>query len=391
MAKFLLFVIYAAFIGLGLPDSLFGTAWPAIYSDFSLPISYGSFVASTAAFGTIISSLMSGWLLNKLGTAKVTALSTLLSAVSLIGFSFSKSVWFMMLLSLPVGFGGGAIDVALNNYVALHYSAKQMSFLHCFYGVGVSVSPYILSLVISGEGGWRVGYRLTFFILLAIGILILASLPVWKRVNKNEGVGDVSASPRLSIPKTLKIPGVKFMCAVFFLTCTIECSVSGWGSTFLVEYKNMATNDAATVITFYFVGMTLGRFLSGVAASKLHPWKIIAIGNAVLAVALILVAIPAPVFLTSVGLFMIGLGNGPMFPNFNYLAPECFGKEASESVMGVQMAFAYVGILVGPLLCGILGQNFGMFIFPIYVIGASIPMVVIGAFAKRLLDKNKSE
>ena len=387
MASFLLFVIYIAFIGLGVPDSLFGTAWPAIYADFDLPISYGSFITSTVACGTIVSSLISARLIHKFGTNKGAAVSTLLTAVALIGFSFSTNIWFMILLAIPLGLGAGAIDVALNNYVALHYSAKQMSFLHCFYGIGVSVSPYVLSLVIGGENGWRNGYRIAFLIQIAISVLLFASLPVWKKVSKTGGSTDVEQTKNLSIRETLKIPGVKSMCALFFLTCAIECSCSGWGSTYLVEYKNMTTEQAASVVLFYFVGMALGRFLSGVIADKLHSWKIIMIAESVLGVAVLLLAMPGAAILSSIGLFMIGLGNGPLFPNFNYLAPESFGKDVSESVISLQMASAYVGILVGPLLCGLLGQNLGMFIFPLYIICAFVAMAVITVLAQRLLKK----
>ena len=387
MASFLLFVIYIAFIGLGLPDSLFGTAWPAIYADFDLPISYGSFITSTVACGTIISSLISARLIHKFGTSKVAAFSTLLTAVALIGFSFSTNIWFMMLLAIPLGLGAGAIDVALNNYVALQYSAKQMSFLHCFYGIGVSVSPYVLSLVIGGENGWRNGYRIAFLIQIAISILLFSSLPVWKKISKTEGLTGVSETKNLSIRETLKIPGVKSICVLFFLTCAIECSCSGWGSTYLVEYKNMTAEQAASVVLFYFVGMALGRFLSGVIADKLHSWKIIMIGESVLGVAVLLLTIPGAAILSSIGLFMIGLGNGPLFPNFNYLAPESFGRDVSESVISLQMASAYVGILVGPLLCGLLGQNLGMFIFPFYIICAFVAMALITVLSQKLLKK----
>lgn len=387
MASFLLIVIYIAFIGLGLPDSLFGTAWPAIYADFNLPLSYGSFISSTVACGTIVSSLLSARLIRKFGTSKVTAFSTLLTAIALIGFSFSPNIWFMMLLAVPLGLGAGAIDVALNNYVALHYSARQMSFLHCFFGIGVSVSPYILSLVISGENGWRSGYRIAFIIQIVISILMFISLPVWKKVNKAESENETDKPKALTIRETLRIPGVKSMCALFFLTCAIECSCSGWGSTYLVEHKDMSTKQAAGTVLFYFIGMALGRFLSGVIADKLHSWKIIAMSECVLGVAVLLLAIPGPSILGTAGFFMIGLGNGPLFPNFNYLAPESFGQDVSESVISLQMASAYIGILFGPLICGLLGQTLGMFIFPIYILVAFIAMACITASAQRLLNK----
>lgn len=296
MALFLLFFIYIAFIGLGLPDSLFGTAWPAIYADFDLPISYGSFITSTVACGTILSSLMSARLIRRFGTDKVTAFSTLLTAIALIGFSFSPNLWFMVLLAVPLGIGAGAIDVALNNYVALHYSARQMSFLHCFYGIGVSVSPYILSLVISGENGWRNGYRIAFCIQIAISILMFLSLPLWKKISSTEEAASVTAARPMTIKETLSIPGVRSMCALFFLTCTIECTCSGWGSTFLVESRNMTAEQAAKVILLYFIGMALGRFLSGVLAGILHSWKIILLGECILAAAVLLLLIPGRLF-----------------------------------------------------------------------------------------------
>ena len=390
MARFLLFVIYIAFIGLGLPDSLFGTAWPAIYADFELPISYGSFITSTVVCGTIVSSLLSPRLIRRLGTSRVAAISTLLTAAALLCFSFSPNLWLMMFLALPLGLGAGAIDVALNNYVALQYSAKQMSFLHCFYGVGVSVSPYVLSLVVGGENGWRNGYRIAFLIQITISVLLFVSLPVWKKVGKTDDSADEADVKNLTIGETLKIPGVKSMCVLFFLTCAIECSCSGWGSTYLVEYKNMTTEQAAGVVLFYFVGMAVGRFLSGIAADKLHSWKIITISEFVLGVAVLLLAIPGPALLSSIGLFMIGLGNGPLFPNFNYLAPECFGKDVSQSVISLQMAAAYVGILVGPLLCGLLGQKLGMFIFPLYIVCAFAVMAGVTVSVRRLLRKKTS-
>jgi len=387
MTRFLLLVIYIAFIGLGLPDSLFGTAWPAIYSDFQLPISYGSFISSTVACGTILSSLISARLIRKFGTSKVSAFSTLFTALALIGFSLSPNIWLMMLLAVPLGIGAGAIDVALNNYVALHYSAKQMNFLHCFYGIGVSVSPYILTLVISGENGWRNGYQIAFLIQILISILMFLSLPIWKRVNTAESATETAEPKSLTIRETLRIPGVKSMCALFFLTCVIECSCSGWGSTYLVEYRNMTSEQAASVILFYFIGMAFGRFLSGVIADKLHSWKIITIGEYVLGAAVLLLTLPGPAMLGSVAFFLIGFGNGPMFPNFNYLAPESFGQDVSASVISLQMASAYVGILLGPLLCGLLGQTFGMFIFPIYIICAFVAMAVLTVSAQKLLKK----
>lgn len=375
MATLLLIIIYIAFIGLGIPDSLFGTAWPAIYADFGLPISFGSFVTAIVSFGTIISSVISGKLIKFFGTNVVSAFSTLLTAVALIGFSFSSNIWIMCILAVPLGIGAGAIDVALNNYVALHYSATHMSFLHCFYGVGVSVSPYIMSTVISGSLGWRGGYRTAFILQIVITMLMFFTLPVWKKVHGAENEDSKKENSSRSFFEIIKIPGVRLMCLLFFASCAIELTCGGYGSTFLVEYKNISADKAATVIMIYYIGETLGRFFSGVLASKIHSWKIINYGMIILGAALVLLILPANAYVSAVAMFLIGLGNGPLFPNFNYLTPENFGSEVSQSVMGIQMASAYVGIMLSPVVCGILGQKFGMGIFPIYLLLFYIIMV----------------
>lgn len=374
MATLLLIVIYVAFIGLGIPDSLFGTAWPAIYSDFGLPISFGSFVTAIVSCGTIISSVISGSLIKKFGTNVVSAFSTLLTAVALIGFSFSPNIWCMCALAVPLGIGAGAIDVALNNYVALHYSATHMSFLHCFYGVGVSVSPYIMSAVIGGSSGWRGGYRIAFALQTAITALMFFTLPVWKMVHGEDGNNSREES-KLSFGDIIKIPGVWLMCLLFFASCAIELTCGGYGSTFLVECKHISPDKAATVIMIYYIGETLGRFFSGVLASKMHSWKIIKYSMIVLGIALIMLALPSSVYVSAAAMFLIGLGNGPLFPNFNYLTPESFGSEVSQSVMGIQMASAYVGIMLTPVICGILGQALGMEIFPFYLLLFYVVMI----------------
>lgn len=385
MASLLLFVIYIAFIGLGIPDSLFGTAWPAIYTEFDIPISFASFVTIIISCGTIISSMFSAKVINRFGTNKVSAFSTALTAAALAGFSFSESLWFLCLFAVPLGLGAGAIDTALNNYVAVHYSASHMSFLHCFYGIGVSVSPYIMSVVISGKSGWRGGYRIAFIIQLCITLLLIVSLPVWKKVHPQR-VEEEDSAKTLSLKEIVKIPGVITMCCLFFTTCSIECTCGGWGSTFLVEYKHISVDQAAKMVMFYYIGMALGRFLSGILATWLNSWQIIKIGQYVLGGAIILLLLPFAPIVSSVGLFLIGLGNGPLFPNFNYLTPQNFGRDISQSVMGVQMASAYVGIMFAPALCGILGQLIDMSIFPKYLLAFYLIMIVTTKKAKHILD-----
>lgn len=388
MATALLIIIYIAFIGLGIPDSLFGTAWPAIYSEFELPISFGSFVTIIISCGTVLSSVISSKIISRLGTNKVSAYSTLLTALALLGFSFASNLWVMCFWAIILGIGAGAIDVALNNYVAIHYSATHMSFLHCFYGVGVSVSPYILSLVIAGNFGWRGGYRIAFAIQLIITLLLFLSLPLWRKAHGGENESEENTHKDLSFGSVLKIPGVKMMCSLFIASCAIECTCGGWGSTFLVEYKHLPAEKAAQIIMIYYIGMTLGRFLSGVLAAKLHSWKIIKLGQIVLGLALLLLILPGGVYLCALGMFLIGLGNGPLFPNFNYLTPENFGSDISQSIIGIQMASAYIGIMIAPTVCGLLGQVFGMVIFPFYLIVFYAIMIPVTIRIKTVLKRN---
>ena len=388
MATALLIIIYIAFIGLGIPDSLFGTAWPAIYSELELPIAFGSFVTIIISCGTVLSSVISSKIISRLGTNKVSAYSTLLTALALLGFSFAPNLWVMCFWAIILGVGAGAIDVALNNYVAIHYSATHMSFLHCFYGVGVSVSPYILSLVIAGNFGWRGGYRIAFAIQLIITLLLFLSLPLWRKAHGGENESEENTHKDLSFGSVLKIPGVKMMCSLFIASCAIECTCGGWGSTFLVEYRHLPAEKAAQIIMIYYIGMTLGRFLSGVLAAKLHSWKIIKLGQIVLGLALLLLILPGGVYLCALGMFLIGLGNGPLFPNFNYLTPENFGSDISQSVIGIQMASAYIGIMLAPTLRGLLGQVFGMVIFPFYLIVFYAIMIPVTIRIKTVLKRN---
>lgn len=385
MTTLLLFIIYIAFIGLGIPDSLFGTAWPAIYSEFNLPISFAGFVTIIISCGTVISSMLSAKIINRFGTDKVSAFSTAATAAALAGFSFCGSLWMFCLFAIPLGLGAGAIDTALNNYVAVHYSSTHMSFLHCFYGIGVSASPYIMSLVIGGKSGWRGGYRAAFIIQLCIALLLFFTLPVWKKVKpqKDEGQQGVKT---LTLKETVKIPGVSIMCCLFIATCAIECTCGGWGSTFLVEYKYIAAGQAAQIVMFYYIGMAAGRFLSGVLAAWLNSWQIIKIGQGVLGAALILLMLPLSPAVSAAGLFLVGLGNGPLFPNFNYLTPQNFGEDVSQSVMGTQMAAAYVGIMLAPAACGILGQFINMGIFPVYLLIFYLIMVAATRKVKCVLN-----
>ncbi len=382
MTTILLIIIYIAFIGLGIPDSLFGTAWPAVYTEFRLPISFASIVTMVISCGTIVASMVSARVIRRFGTNLVSAFSTAMTAAALLGFTLSGNFW---LCAVPLGLGAGAIDTALNNYVAIHYSAVHMSFLHCFYGIGVSVSPYLLSLVMQGKEGWRGGYRLAFGIQLAITLILFVTLPVWKKAHGQGVDGEEEKTKTLTLREISRIPGVRMMWLLFLTSCAIECTCGGWGSTFLVEYKGMAPEQAARMVMYYYIGMTLGRFLSGILAAKMDSWDIILAGQCVLGAAVIVLLLPLQAWFSAAGLFLVGLGNGPLFPNFNYLTPRNFGEDVSQSVMGTQMASAYVGIMLAPALCGVLGQIFGMWIFPCYLVVVYVGMLAATHTIRRIL------
>ena len=375
MATLLLIIIYLAFIGLGLPDSLFGTAWPAIYEEFSLPLSFGSIITVVMTSGTFCASILSTRLIARFGTGKVTAVSTALTALGLLGYSFGGSFLFLCFLAIPLGLGAGAVDTGLNNYVALHYSSAQMSLLHCFFGVGISISPYIMSTFLATAEGWRGGYNFAFYIQLAITLILLFSLPLWKKVTGKEQAEEVPIEV-LSIAQLYRIPGVKTMWLLFIISCAIEYTAGGWGSTYLVELKGLTADRAAEIVLFYYIGMTVGRLLSGILAIKFSCWKIIRLGLAALGVAVILLLLPVPVPVITLALFLVGLGNGPMFPNFTYLAPINFGESISQSVIGTQMAASSIGIMIMPTFCGLLGQAIGMQVFPIYLLLLFVLMVL---------------
>ena len=384
---FLLIVIYIAFIGLGIPDSLFGTAWPAIYTEYGLPISLGGVITMVTFIGTTISSLLSARLIRKFGTARLTAGCTLLTALALLGFSFSHSFVVLIILAVPLGLGAGSIDTALNNYVASHYNASQMSFLHCFYGVGVTVSPFILTLVFRNDTNWRRGYGIATIIQFAIAAIVIFSLPLWNRVRDKNEISE-SAIKSLSVIEASKIRGVKVMWLLFLCTCSIELTVGAWSSTFLVESRGATEELAAGTITFYYLGMTSGRFLSGVLARKIHSRTIITIGSVILGIALLMLTITNNSYIAIAALFLIGLGNGPLFPNLNYLTPEQFGEERSAALIGAQMAVANIGIVISPLLFGFLGQALGMGLFGYYLLFFYGFLVIGVIFNRKQFRKN---
>ena len=254
----------------------------------------------------------------------------------------------MCLMAIPLGLGAGCVDSALNNYVSIHYNATVMSFLHCFYGVGVMVSPYIMSVVINSAVGWRGGYRTASLIQALIGSILLLALPLWKKAHGEESIQAEKKMKVLPISQTLRIPGALMTCLLFLTFCAIEVICGGWSATYMVEAKHMPANLAARATMYFYLGMALGRFLSGVAAKKLTPWQIIFISMGILGVSQTTLLVSGNNVLTMAALLMTGLGVGPLYPNFNYMTPLHFGKDVSQSVMGMQMTFASIGTIAAP-------------------------------------------
>ena len=381
MATLLLIVIYTAFIGLGVPDSLFGAAWPAIYAEFNLPVSYATFVSMTGSICTLLSSLISTRLINKFGTYAVTAVSTALTALALLGISFTGNFWFIVLMAVPLGFGGGAIDSGLNNYVALHYNAMQMNFLHCFYGVGVSISPYVLSFALGGSGGWRGGYRWIAFLQFIITAIMILSLPLWRKHRAHMPAAVQEEKPKtLTARELLKVKGLPAVWIMFFSACAIEMCAGAWGSTFLVEHKGMPVDMAARIITFYFVGIAVGRFVSGRLSLRLSCQRLILLGVVSVGAALVFLLLPVGPVVAGVGLFLCGLGISPVYPNLMHLTPIVFGREISQSIMGTQMAAASLGCILAPAIFGQVARWIHAGLLPWYL-AAFFVMLVAGYWA----------
>ena len=374
MATILLVIIYIAFIGLGVPDSLIGSAWPAIHNELNIPVEAVSVITLLISGCTVLSSMFSARILNKIGTAKVTAFSTAMTAFSLLGFSLAPSFWFMIPLAIVLGLGAGAIDSGLNNYVALHCKASHMNFLHCFYGVGVSLSPYLMSRALS-DIGWRGGYRYAFYVQLVITLLLIASMPLWKKSASNDEAEEEKGI-NLSLLQMAKRSDVRKVWVIMLVTNAIEYACGVWGSTYLVEEKGFEMKYGALALTIYYVGMSVGRFVSGLLADKISTWKRIGIGTIILAPAIAIMLLPLPGIATVIGLFLVGLGNGSIYPNMIHLTPHNFGKEVSQSIMGSQIAFAYIGVMLAPPMVSLVSGLFSIRIYPVLLAVFYVIMVI---------------
>lgn len=368
MFSLLLVIIYIAFISLGLPDSLLGAAWPVIRVEFGAELSIQGIISMIISAATIVSSLMSDRLNRRLGTGKVVSISVLLTAVSLFGFSRAKSVIMMYIIAVPYGLGAGAIDAALNNYVAIHYSARHMSWLHCCYGVGAAISPYIMSTCIAWNCGWRNGYLTVSVIQIIITILMFAALPLWKKDNTTDSDEEKTSKP-IGIIDVFKIKGVIYILIAFFCYCSFEWTTGLWMASYFNEFKGMSPEDAASYASLFYLGLTGGRFLNGFIANKLGDKLIIRFGLLITSLGIVMLLVPFDSIAFSVaGLLVIGIGCAPVYPSVIHSTPVYFGKENSQAIVGIQMACAYVGSTFMPYVFGIIAQNVSIGLYPLFLL-----------------------
>ena len=377
----LLIIIYMAFISLGLPDSLLGSAWPIMYKDLSVPLSWSGIIFMIVSCGTVVSSLNSDRLTKKFGPGLVTSISVAMTMIALFGNSLSKSFIALCFWAVPYGLGAGSVDAALNNYVALHYASRHMSWLHCMWGVGATLGPYIMSIALTGYGNnWHLGYRSIGFIQLALTILLFSTLNLWK---KEEGESEEEVK-HLSLFEAMKIPGVLEIMLAFFCYCAIEQTSGLWAASWLVSVKGIAENIAAGFAGFYFLGITIGRGISGFITMKLNDRQMIRLGEVIILIGVLLLMQNFSTELSKAGLIITGLGCAPIYPSFIHSTPELFGRDRSQSIIGIQMASAYLGNIVMPPLFGFLARYLGLPLFPYYL----FLLLTVMAFMHERLRRN---
>jgi len=364
MIHLLLVIIYLSFISLGLPDALLGAAWPMMSQEFTVPVSYAGGISLIIAMGTVVSSLQSDRLTKWLGAGKVTAFSVATTAVAIFGFSISREYWQLCLWAIPYGLGAGSVDASLNNYVAVHYASRHMSWLHCMWGLGASIGPYIMGLALSGGMGWNVGYRMIGLIQVVLTAVIFLSIPLWKN-RKKENV-DAEVEKPLTMKQILSIPGAKEVMLAFFCYCALEQTCILWGSSYFVLHIGLDEETAASLAALFMLGLTFGRFMNGFLTFRMNDTNLIRLGQGLIALGIITMLLPLGALATMAGLTLMGLGCAPIYPCIIHSTPEHFGEARSQALIGVQMASAYVGICCMPPLFGILANHIGVFLLPWY-------------------------
>lgn len=388
MLTLLLIIIYLSFISLGLPDSLLGSAWPVMQTNLTVPLSFAGLISMIISGGTIISSFFSGRVIKRFGTGLVTFISVTMTAAALLGFSISPSIIWLCIMAVPLGLGAGSVDAALNNFVALHYKSMHMSWLHCFWGIGATTGPIIMSLFIMNNNQWRKGYLTISIIQFSLVLVLLISLPLWRKFE-----GAIDKTPEEDKNKkhssALKIPGVKLALVSFVFYCAAEATTGLWGSSYLVNYKGLSAGEGARWISLFYAGITLGRLLSGFLTIKIKNRILIRIGQVTCIIGVIFLLLPAPVYFSMIGLILVGLGCAPIYPCMLYETPNRFGREKSQSIMGIQMAFAYMGSTFMPPILGLAASKISISILPYFLLCYILIMLIssekINIFMKRKL------
>ena len=377
MVSLLLVIIYLSFISLGLPDSLLGSAWPVLHTEISVPVSFAGIISIIISLGTIISSFFSDKLNRKFGSGKIIAVSVFMTATALFGFSISSKFWMLTLWSIPYGLGAGAVDSVLNNYVALHYKAQHMSWLHCMWGIGASISPYIMSFSLVKLNSWNSGYLIVSLIQVALSAAIFISLPLWKKSAKNEEEKEAVSTKALSLKEIFKTKGALSCFLAFFSYCALEVTTSLWASTYLSCVWNLSPELAAGCASMFYIGITVGRLFSGFLAIKLSDKALIRTGLGILAFGILLIFIPLNSAFSVIGFIVAGFGCAPIYPCIIHMTPSVFGREKSQAIIGVQMAFAYIGFLTMPPLFGLIADYISVSLLPAFLLILLVTMIIM--------------
>ena len=377
MFQLLLIIIYLSFISLGLPDSLLGAAWPTMYPQLAVPVSYAGIISLIIAAGTVVSSLQSDRLTRRFGTGRVTAFSVATTAVALFGFYVSSRFWQLCLWAIPYGLGAGSVDASLNNYVALHYKSKHMSWLHCMWGVGASAGPYIMGFVMTHGGSWSGGYRSIALIQIVLTAILFCSLPLWKgRPQVTDDAGNQVEAKPLSLRQVLNIRGVKQVLVCFFCYCALEQTTGLWASSYLTLHKGVSPETAAGFASMFFLGITAGRALSGFLTMRLSDVQMIRLGQGLIGGGIVIMLLPLGAAASLAGFVIIGLGCAPVYPCIIHSTPAHFGADKSQAIIGIQMACAYVGTCLMPPLFGLIANHIGVSLLPWYLIAILALMVL---------------
>ena len=374
MATLLLAIIYISFVSLGLPDALLGAAWPIMQVELSVPVSYAGGISLIIAIGTVISSLQADRVIKWLGTGKIMVISVAMTALAIFGFSVSTAFWQLCLWAVPYGLGAGCVDASLNNYVAIHYESRHMSWLHCMWGLGASIGPYIMGAALTGGLHWNVGYGIIAILQVVLTAVLLFSIPLWK----NQNVSPREAEPRepLTLKQIVRISGAKEIMLAFFCYCALEQTAILWGSSYLVAHDGMQEEVAASLASLYLTGLTLGRGLNGFLTYKINDTNLIRLGQGIIALGIVIMVLPLGAMASFAGLMLTGLGSAPIYPCVIHSTPVHFGEKNSQAMIGVQMASAYVGICVMPPLFGILARYTTASLLPWYL-GAILTVMVL--------------